>query len=76
MIYFYLFLSWFVGNSCWVFNSMKLVRWVCVLDLWPVYGENADELVSSVRVALVQECGANVSGSVYHLWEKKKKKEI
>lgn len=46
---------------------------VCVLHLWPVYGENANKLVSSMRVTSVQECGANVFGSVCHLCRTHKK---
>lgn len=54
-----------------VFNLFHFVRWVWVLYLWPVYGENADKLVSTMRVASVQECGANVLGSLCHLCRKR-----
>lgn len=68
----YSFISCFVKDSCWCY-LFNCVRWVSVLYLWPVYGENADKLVASMRVASVQECGANVLGSVCHLCKKKKK---
>lgn len=61
----------FCQRQLLVFNLFNCVRWVCVLYLWPVYGENADKLVSSMRVAPVQECGANVLGSVCHLCKKR-----
>lgn len=62
----------FCQRQLLVFNLFNCVRWVSVLYLWPVYGENADKLVASMRVASVQECGANVLSSVYHLCKKRR----
>lgn len=56
-----------------VFNLLNCLRQICLLYLWPVYRENADKLVSSMRVASVQECGADVLGSVCHLCKKNRK---
>lgn len=39
----------------------------CFMYLRSVLGENADELVSCVRVSPVEEGGADVLGSVGHL---------
>lgn len=54
-----------------VFNLCIHVREVCLWHLWSVYGENSDKLVSGVRVASVQECGADVLGSICHLYAQK-----
>lgn len=61
----------FCQRQLLVLNLFHCVRWVCMLYLWPVDGENADELVSSMRVASVQECRAKVLSSVCHLCEKR-----
>lgn len=53
-----------------VFNLLNCLRQICLLYLWPVYRENADKLVPGMRVASVQECGADVLGSVCHLCKK------
>lgn len=53
-----------------MFNLLNCLGQICLLYLWPVYRENADKLVSSMRVASVQECGADVLGSVCHLCRK------